>query len=79
MHKTGTIGLPGGKVFIACIIHEMSDTGAHLKVTSPQGIPEHFTFAVANNPPRKASILWWDFDAVGIHLHATEPPPQATA
>jgi hypothetical protein len=71
MRKTGTIALPDGKVSITCIIHEMSATGAHLKVSSPQGVPPHFTFVAANHTPRKASVLWWDVDAVGIRFHET--------
>jgi hypothetical protein len=69
MPRTGTIGLPDGKIAITCIIKEMSDTGAHLKVSSPQGVPQHFTFTASNDLPREASVLWWDIDAVGIHFH----------
>lgn len=69
MPKTGTIVLPGVKSVIACIIHEMSDTGAHLKVPAPLGLPLHFIFAACEQSPREASVVWWDIDAVGIHFN----------
>jgi hypothetical protein len=67
--KTGTIILPGAKKIIDCIIIiELSDTGAHLKVPALLGIPPHFAFAAGEKSPRKASVVWWDVDAVGIHF-----------
>ena len=68
MAKTGTIVLPGAQYAIHCIIHEMSDTGAHLKVPAPLGLPPHFVFATGTQSPREASVVWWDIDAVGVHF-----------
>jgi hypothetical protein len=66
--KTGRIVLPDATEIIACLIHEISDTGAHLKVSAPLKLPPHFIFSAANQPPRKASVVWWNVDAVGIHF-----------
>jgi hypothetical protein len=69
MPKTGTIVLPGVKNVIACIIHEMSHTGAHLKVPAPLGLPLHFIFAAGKESPREVSVVWWDVGAVGIRFN----------
>ena len=66
--KTGRIVLPDAEKIIDCLIHEISDTGAHLKVSAPLGLPPTFIFAAGNQCPRKASVVWWDIDAVGIHF-----------
>jgi hypothetical protein len=66
--KTGRIVLPDAEKIIDCLIHEISDTGAHLKVNAPLGMPPHFLFAAGNQLPRKASVVWWDIDAVGHPL-----------
>jgi hypothetical protein len=66
--KTGRIVLPGATDAINCIIHQLSGTGAHLKVGAPLGLPRQFIFAAGKQSPRKASVVWWDIDAVGIHF-----------
>jgi hypothetical protein len=75
MRKVGVIALPDGKVSMTCLIHEMTNTGAHLKVSWPQEVPLHFTFSAADHSPREAWVLWWDVDAVGVHFHE-RPHPQ---
>jgi hypothetical protein len=67
--KRGRIVHPGGKNVINCVVYEISDTGAHLKVSAPLTLPHHFIFSAANRSPRKASVVWWDVDAVGIHFN----------
>jgi hypothetical protein len=69
MPKIGRIVIPGATDAINCIIHQLSDTGAHLKVSTPLGLPPHFLFAAGDQLPRKASVVWWDIDAVGIHFN----------
>jgi hypothetical protein len=49
--KPGTIEFGGGAV--TCMVRNMSKTGAALDVTSPAGVPEHFTLV---------------FDSEGLHL-----------
>jgi hypothetical protein len=49
--KPGTIEFGGGAV--TCMVRNMSKTGAALDVTSPTGVPEHFTLV---------------FDSEGLHL-----------
>lgn len=74
MRKVGVIALSDGKVSMTCLIQEMSNTGAHLKVSRPQEVPLHFTFSAADHSPREASVLWWDIDAVGVRFHERQQP-----
>jgi hypothetical protein len=69
MPKIGRIVFPGAKDAIECVIHEISDTGAYLKVAAPLGVPHHFEFAASKVSPRKASVVWWDIEAIGIHFN----------
>jgi hypothetical protein len=69
--KTGTIVLPDAPKVVDCLVHEISDTGAHLKVSAPLRLPHHFTLLAADQSPRRASVVWWDVDAVGIHFDGT--------
>jgi hypothetical protein len=76
MRKAGVIVLPDGQVSMTCLIHEMSNTGAHLKVAWPHEVPLHFTFMASDHVHREASVLWWDIDAVGVRFR--EGPPQVS-
>jgi hypothetical protein len=67
--KTGTIDFPDGAKTVNCLIHDISETGAHLKVSAPLNLPHQFIFSTASHLPRNASVVWWDVDAVGIHFN----------
>ena len=66
MPRIGTIVLPNANGAIECLIQEISAIGARLKLTAPHRVPPHFQFASHNALPRKASVVWWDIEAVGI-------------
>ena len=68
MRKTGTIVLPGATRIIDCVVIELSDTGAHLKVSAMAAIPTRFAFATGEQAPRKALVVWYDVGAVGIRF-----------
>jgi hypothetical protein len=68
MPQIGTIVLPNANGAIECLIQEISETGARLKLTAPHRVPRHFRFASRNASPRKASVVWWDIEAVGIRF-----------
>lgn len=68
MPRIGTIVLPNANGAIECLIQEMTETGARLKLTAPHRVPRHFQFASRNASPRKASVVWWDIEAVGIRF-----------
>lgn len=63
--KAGTIEFGGGA--IDCTIRNLSDTGAALDVTSPLGIPEHFTlFVQANGAHLSCTVIWRKEKRIGV-------------
>ena len=68
MPQIGTIFLPKANGAIECLIQEITATGARLKLAAPHRVPPHFQFASRNGSPRKASVVWWDIEAVGIRF-----------
>ncbi|MDE2379817.1 PilZ domain-containing protein [Bradyrhizobium sp.] len=63
--KAGTIGFGGGA--IDCTIRNFSDTGAALEVTSPVGIPDHFTLVVsADRKHRACHVVWRKERRIGV-------------
>ena len=68
MPRIGTIVLPNADGAIECLVQEMTRTGARLKLNAPHLVPRHFQLALRNASPRKASIVWWDIEAVGIRF-----------
>jgi hypothetical protein len=68
MPQIGTIVLPKTNGSIECLIQEMTETGARLKINADHLVLRHFQFASHNASPRKASVVWWDIEAVGIRF-----------
>ncbi|MCK1732918.1 PilZ domain-containing protein [Bradyrhizobium sp. 138] len=65
--KAGTIEFGGGA--IDCTVRNLSDTGAALGVTSPVGIPEHFTlFVQADGSHRPCTVIWRKEKRIGVRL-----------
>ena len=63
--KAGTIEFGGGA--IDCTIRNFSDTGAALDVTSPVGIPEHFTlFIPADGKHLSCTVVWRKEKRIGV-------------
>lgn len=65
--KAGTIEFGGGA--IDCTVRNFSDTGAALDVTSPLGIPEHFTlFMQAEGKHLTCTVVWRKEKRIGVRL-----------
>lgn len=65
--KAGTIEFGGGA--IDCTVRNLSDIGAALDVTSPLGIPEHFTlFVVADGKHLSCSVVWRKEKRIGVRF-----------
>jgi hypothetical protein len=65
--KAGTIEFGGGA--IDCTVRNFSDTGAALDVTSPVGIPEHFTLVVpADGTHRPCHVVWRKEKRIGVRF-----------
>jgi hypothetical protein len=65
--KTGKISFGGGT--IDCTVRNLSETGAALEVSSPVGIPEHFTLVIEPNAIHVPSRIVWRKDTrIGVHF-----------
>ena len=65
--KAGTIEFGGGA--IDCTIRNFSDTGAALDVTSPVGIPAHFTlFISADGMHHSCTVVWRKEKRIGVRF-----------
>jgi hypothetical protein len=65
--KAGTIEFGGGA--IDCTVRNLSDTGAALDVTSPVGIPEHFTlFVQADGTHLSCTVVWRKEKRIGVRF-----------
>ncbi|WP_128923162.1 PilZ domain-containing protein [Bradyrhizobium guangxiense] len=63
--KAGTMEFGGGA--IDCTVRNLSDAGAALDVTSPVGIPEHFTlFLQADGTHRSCIVVWRKEKRIGV-------------
>ncbi|MHC4045119.1 PilZ domain-containing protein [Bradyrhizobium sp. 23AC] len=65
--KAGTIEFGGGA--IDCTVRNLSDTGAALDVTSPVGIPDHFTlFVQAEGKHLACTVVWRKEKRIGVRF-----------
>ena len=65
--KAGTIEFGGGA--IDCTVRNFSDTGAALDVSSPVGIPEHFTlFIQAEGMHLPCTVVWRKEKRIGVRF-----------
>jgi hypothetical protein len=65
--KGGTIGFGGGG--IDCTVRNLSDAGAALDVTSPVGIPDHFTlFVQADGRHLPCTVVWRKEKRIGVRF-----------
>ncbi|MBR1171309.1 PilZ domain-containing protein [Bradyrhizobium sp. DASA03005] len=65
--KAGTIEFGGGA--IDCTVRNLSDTGAALDVTSPVGIPDHFTlFVQADGRHLRCTVVWRKEKRIGVRF-----------
>jgi hypothetical protein len=63
--KAGTIEF--SECAINCVVRNMTEFGAILDVTSPIGIPHHFTLALGTDGRRKyCRTVWWNEKRIGV-------------
>jgi hypothetical protein len=68
--KAGRISFGGGAA-IDCTVRNLSETGAALEVTSPVGIPEHFTLVIeADHSHVPCRVVWRKERRIGVHFEA---------
>ena len=65
--KTGRISFGGGA--IDCTVRNFSETGAALDVSSPVGIPDHFTLVIeADQRHLPCRVIWRKEKRIGVHF-----------
>jgi hypothetical protein len=68
---------------IDCALHDISTTGARLKVDSPIGIPNTFELAVAGAQIRHCRVVWRKTDQIGVEFAPNERqsvrPPESSS
>ncbi|QQO33842.1 PilZ domain-containing protein [Bradyrhizobium diazoefficiens] len=65
--KAGTIEFGGGA--IDCTVRNFSSTGAALDVTSPVGIPEHFSLSIkADGAQLPCTVVWRKEKRIGVRF-----------
>lgn len=64
--KTGMIVFNGGRSTIECVVRNLSEGGAQLKVVSILGIPETFLLRLADKSTRNCAIAWKRADVLGV-------------
>jgi PilZ domain-containing protein len=75
--KSGKIIYNNGSIVIDCIIRNITDTGAQLKVPTSVGIPDHFEFSETMAGKRRpVVVVWRKGDLIGIRFDETTPAQQ---
>lgn len=68
MLKTGHISFHGGGAKIDCVIRNLSERGACLKVESPVGIPDTFDLLVDRARARNCRVTWRKATQIGVEF-----------
>ncbi|WFU17539.1 PilZ domain-containing protein [Bradyrhizobium sp. CB3481] len=65
--KAGKMSFGGGA--IDCTVRNLSETGAALEVSSPVGVPEHFTLLIeADHIHVPCRVVWRKDTRIGVHF-----------
>ena len=56
---------------IDCTVRNLSETGAALEVSSPVGVPEHFTLLIeADHIHVPCRVVWRKDTRIGVHFES---------
>ena len=64
--KRAQIVFKGREAVIDCVVRNLSDRGACLKVESPIGIPDTFDLVLDNAPVRGCRVTWRSATQIGV-------------
>jgi hypothetical protein len=64
--KGGRIAFNAGQSTIECVVLNLSETGAKLRVTSVMGIPDTFDLLLADKSRRRCRVAWRKLDEMGV-------------
>ena len=62
------IAFDGGRTRIACIIRNLSETGAKLEVGSVTNIPRTFDLVVPRVRPQPCTVMWRSLKEIGVQF-----------
>jgi PilZ domain len=68
--KSGKISFSNGSFVVDCVIRNLSQTGAQLKVPTSVAIPDHFDFIEAGGKTRRAAVAWRRGDLMGVRFES---------
>nr|WP_244598726.1 PilZ domain-containing protein [Rhizobium tubonense] len=60
------IVLDGGHSVFDCVVRDLSEAGARLKVQNVVSVPETFKLQISDGRTYKATVKWRRIDAVGV-------------
>lgn len=70
----GAIAGRDGQVARACVVRDLSATGAHLAVDEPSGAPDEVALSLGpGGEVRRARVVWRGPSTVGIAFEAADP------
>jgi hypothetical protein len=55
---------------IACVVRNVSETGAKLEVSKVTGIPDRFDLIVPRHRPQPCRVVWRAMKELGVEYHA---------
>jgi hypothetical protein len=66
--KGGSIVFNDGRSTIDCVVVNLSEGGARLRVVTPLGIPDSFVLRLSDSQVYKASVAWRKASEIGVSL-----------
>ena len=64
------IVLDGGFSVFDCIVRDISEAGARLKVENAVSVPQNFTLLISDGRSFKATVKWRRIDSIGVRFAA---------
>jgi hypothetical protein len=64
----GRIVFRGGHSMIDCLILDLSDGGARLKVRDWRGLPDRFELSIAEGPMKLVEVCHRDLEVTGVRF-----------
>ncbi len=71
--KAGVVSLNNGNITLPCVVRDISDTGAKLKVDTGRHPPDHFQLQIElDGLVASCTVVWRDGQQLGVEFN--EPP-----
>ena len=71
--QMGSVIDPSGKAVTACVVREVSDTGARLELREDVELPKDFTLVLADKGPRTCKTVWQLSIVAGVRFDDEMP------